>query len=226
MPESPLLGALSRLLEQKPDAKILDIGGCFAPCRSATHMVDIMPFEKLNLKGAYGPAPLKITKSNYVEMDLGSGAPLPFADKAFDFVVCRHTLEDIANPLFVCAEINRVSKAGYIETPSRIYESTRGVERPSWAGHYHHRWFVEVEGNKLIFQFKPHNLHSRAQFYFWCPPWRKVREEFKNTWLLWTSSFDFQERVIIEYKDVQSDLRNFKLKNRKQALLRWRWQRS
>jgi hypothetical protein len=38
--------------------------------------------------------------------------PLPFADKAVDFVYCRHTLEDLYNPFWVCREMARVGKAG------------------------------------------------------------------------------------------------------------------
>jgi hypothetical protein len=37
--------------------------------------------------------------------------------KILDVAICRHTLEDIANPVFLCRELSRVSRAGYVETP-------------------------------------------------------------------------------------------------------------
>lgn len=220
---SPLLARLESLYREQPSVRILDIGGWFAPCKQATHMIDIMPFKTLNVSGAYGFGELQIRAENYHQIDLGASQPLPFPDKYFDFVVCRHTLEDIANPIFVCREIARVAKAGYLETPHRVYESTKGVERHWWAGHYHHRWFVEMKSGKIEFQFKPHNLHSSPRFHFRCPPWKKVREEFKNTWLLWENDFQAEERVIIDYREVQYDLREYKNRFRASARLRWRW---
>jgi hypothetical protein len=202
---------------------MLDIGGWFAPCKQATHMVDIMPFETLNVAGAYGNGELLIRPENYTQLDLGGIDRLPFADKQFDFVVCRHTLEDIKDPILISKEMMRVAKAGYIETPHRIYESTKGVERHWWCGHYHHRWLVEVEGNKISFQFKPHNLHSNPSFYWRRYPWQRVREEYKNTSLLWENSFKTEEKIIIDYRDLKTDLTEFKKIRGSQRIMRSKW---
>jgi SAM-dependent methyltransferase len=224
MPPSALLDRLRELHEGGRDLKILDLGGWAMPCRQATHIVDIMPFETLRTGLAYGFGEMRLQPDHYHQIDLGKGEPLPFPDKFFDFAICRHTLEDIANPVFVCRELSRVSRAGYVETPHRVYESTKGVERHQWAGHYHHRWLVEMEGGKIVFQMKPHNLHSRPAFHFWCPPWKKVREEFENTWLLWEGSIPAEERVIIDSREVKRNLADFKRRYRAARRLRWRWQ--
>ncbi len=209
----------------RKDLKILDIGGWFAPCRQATHMVDIMPFETMNRAGAYGYGDIRVTKENYHQLDLGEIDRLPFGDKEFDFVVCRHTLEDIKDPIKVSREIVRVAKAGYIETPHRAYESTKGVERHWWCGHYHHRWLVEMDQqrNSITFQFKPHNIHSSRKFNFRCLPWQKVREEFKNTGLMWEGSFEAREKIVIDYPDVKADLIAYKRKMKGARLFRLRW---
>jgi len=204
-------------------ARILDIGGWFAPCRQATHMVDIMPYETMNRAGAYGYGDIQVKPENYHRLDLGEIDRLPFEDQSFDFVVCRHTLEDIKDPIKICREMMRVAKAGYIETPHRTYESTKGVERHWWCGHYHHRWLVEIDGNSIVFQFKPHNIHSSSRFHFRCWPWQKVREEFKNTGLLWEGRFSASERVIIDYADVKRDLMAHKQKMRGKRIFRLRW---
>jgi hypothetical protein len=95
-----------------------------------------------------------------VQWDLCDRRPWPFTDKQFDFASCTHVLEDLRDPVWVCSEMMRVAKAGYIETPSRILEQSLGVEHPLYAGFYHHRWLVSVEDGVLCFRFKPHLLHG------------------------------------------------------------------
>ena len=72
------------------------------------------------------------------------GQFLPFADKAFDYVICSHVLEHVEDPTQLIAELTRVSHRGYIETPSEIGERIYG-----W--HYHN-WVVNLIDNRLILQ--------------------------------------------------------------------------
>lgn len=44
--------------------------------------------------------------------------PYPFKEKEFDFIICSHVLEHLDDPVRVCAEFSRISKAGYIEVPN------------------------------------------------------------------------------------------------------------
>jgi SAM-dependent methyltransferase len=53
---------------------------------------------------------------------IGDATKLPFKDKSFDFVIASHILEHIPNPELFLNELQRVSKAGYIETPNFISE--------------------------------------------------------------------------------------------------------
>ncbi len=216
---------LAELYRSPRPLKILDIGGWHAPCRQATHMIDIMPYETMKTQSAYGEGSLRIRPENYHRLDICGPAPLPFGDKAFDFVICRQTLEDIRDPLKVCHEMNRVGRAGYIECPSRLRESTKGAQRPWWCGFYHHRWLVEVEENRIVFQHKPHNLHFSRAFYFRRWPWQKMRERYANTYLLWEGSFRFEERILIDYGDVKANLRAFKQAHAHLPLFRLRWSR-
>ena len=52
----------------------------------------------------------------------GDAQRMPFKDKAFDFVVASHILEHMAEPERFLKELQRVGKAGYIETPNAIFE--------------------------------------------------------------------------------------------------------
>lgn len=47
---------------------------------------------------------------------------LPFKEKIFDYSIFSHVLEHIQNPKGALEEIQRVSRAGYIETPNAFYE--------------------------------------------------------------------------------------------------------
>ena len=76
----------------------------------------------------------------YSDLDITKDR-LPFADKEVDFLYCRHTLEDLLDPLWAIGEIARVAKSGWIETPSVISELARGVDGGAapWRGYIHHR---------------------------------------------------------------------------------------
>ena len=52
----------------------------------------------------------------------GDALRMPFKDKAFDFIVASHILEHMADPEIFLKELQRVGKAGYIETPNAIFE--------------------------------------------------------------------------------------------------------
>lgn len=52
----------------------------------------------------------------------GDASRMPFKDKAFDFVIASHILEHMAEPDNFLKELQRVGKAGYIETPNALFE--------------------------------------------------------------------------------------------------------
>jgi SAM-dependent methyltransferase len=78
---------------------------------------------------------------------LADAERLPFRDGAFDFVICAHVLEHVADPERVVRELTRVGKRGYIETPSPVWERLHGTP--------YHRWTVWGDGGTLHFRAKP-----------------------------------------------------------------------
>lgn len=78
---------------------------------------------------------------------LGVGEALPFKDKAFDFVIASHVLEHSADPEHFLLEMQRVAKAGYIETPDAFMERIN----PYWD----HRSEVTVRDGILAIRKKP-----------------------------------------------------------------------
>ncbi len=201
---------LSELIQ--PGDQVLDVGGWHAPLNRSNAIIDIMPYDTRNRGGAI----LKdvwpeeqFTAETFIQQDICK-KPWPFRDKQFDFVVCSHTLEDLRDPIQVCEEIVRVGKAGYIEVPSRLVESTKGVERPFYCGYYHHRWMCELDRGKLTFLFKPAMLHAYRRFHFTKSFLRKVNPKYDAIGFFWQDSFAFEEKILIDRNQVQDDLIRFK----------------
>jgi SAM-dependent methyltransferase len=77
---------------------------------------------------------------------IGVGEALPFKDKSFDFVIASHVLEHSTDPENFLKELERVAKAGYIETPDAFMERIN----PYWD----HRSEVTVRNNRLVIRKK------------------------------------------------------------------------
>lgn len=77
---------------------------------------------------------------------VADGEALPFRDKTFEYVICSHVLEHADDAARFLGEVERVGKAGYIETPSEIGEWLYGWE--------YHRWLVNLADGKLLLKPK------------------------------------------------------------------------
>ena len=132
------------------------------PRRAAVRNTWILP--DLRRKAVAGRDKEWFTKDTWIHRDICDRTPWPFSDEQFDFVICSHTLEDLRDPLWVCTGMIRVGKRGYIEMPSRAYESSLGIERPNQAGLSHHRWLIDICGNEISFLHKYHMIHSHWRF--------------------------------------------------------------
>jgi hypothetical protein len=151
----------------------LDIGGWYKPIRSATHVLDINPFDTRLQHAAYDPElPERHSRETWLQLDICDHRPWPYPDKFFDFAVCSHVLEDIRDPIWVVSEMARVSKAGYVETPSAVGELLTAATfteylfgRRNTVGSSHHRWLVEMDPSRqeILFRMKPYDLGRRHQ---------------------------------------------------------------
>jgi len=85
----------------------------------------------------------------------------------FDFCICTHTLEDIMNPGYVCEQLSKIAKDGYIAVPSKHSELSkfeayyvvpnkfRGgdavkTEFVGHRGYMHHRWIFTIYNDEFI----------------------------------------------------------------------------
>jgi len=123
-------------------ALVLEVGFCGSPYFRANVLIDAYAETR---ERHWAPF---ITDRPSV---LGMGEALPFRDKSFDFVIASHVLEHSADPENFLRELQRVAKAGYIETPDAFMERIN----PYWD----HRSEVTVRNGVL-------EVRKKSS---WCP---------------------------------------------------------
>ncbi|WP_249010122.1 bifunctional 2-polyprenyl-6-hydroxyphenol methylase/3-demethylubiquinol 3-O-methyltransferase UbiG [Conexibacter sp. DBS9H8] len=191
------------------DALVLDVGGGASPLPRADWVLDLIAHAD---RGLYGAVPdrarERFSADTWVQRDICDRAPWPFVDDQFDFVVCSHTLEDVRDPIWVCSELVRVARAGYIEVPSRLEEQAYGVQGP-WAGWGHHRWLIDLDGNELTFVAKHHVLHNRPAQHFPAGFHERLTPEERVLTLWWTGAFGFRERIFTDAAALDAYLEGF-----------------
>ena len=205
--------SLARILDLPGDWVVLDIGGWGKPLVRADWVIDLMPYETRGLYGRAGEGPERFTADTWIERDVCDHEPFPFADKTIDFAICSHTLEDIRDPIWVCHELNRVAKAGYVEVPSRLEEQSYGFQGP-WTGWGHHHWLVDVDEDGLEFVFKHAPVHGRDEDRFPAGFRATLTEEERVQTLWWEGSFSYRERVMMSAEEVDPYLADFVARHR------------
>jgi hypothetical protein len=183
-----------------PNDVVLDVGGWGRPFNRANYVIDLHPYETRgrHYLDAFGLGPQGgpvecFTAESYIRRDLCDRTPWPFPDKSIDYCVCSHTLEDLRDPIWVCHEMVRIAKRGYIEMPSRVFEASRNREAGVPVGLSHHRWHVEIAGSHITFHPKNHEIHGHHSLSLPESYWKTVPEEQMVTWLFWEGNFTCSE---------------------------------
>lgn len=182
------------------EALVIDVGGGMAAFPRANWIIDALPYkERGRLRNSSDEQNLPEDRFNadtWIQFDLCSREPWPFEDNQFDFAVCSHVLEDVRDPIWVCSEISRIARAGYVETPSRVVEQSKGIEHPRLAGYHHHRWLVSNRDGMLEFRQKPHLLHvtpgaivAKTGF------WRTINPQHEINVLYWEDELQCKEML-------------------------------
>jgi hypothetical protein len=150
------------LITRIPDnAIVLDLGGWDKVFPRANFVADLLPYE--TRRNLHPDIPERFTKDSWIIADFCSPEFWKnINDKEFDFITIGHTLEDIRDPLLVCREMIRCSKAGYIEAPSKFRECSKTSKNSFFSGYDHHRWIIEPNEDLsgLIFKAKLAFAHS------------------------------------------------------------------
>jgi methyltransferase family protein len=136
---SQILWGLRRLSWGIPRSwLVLEVGSGGNPCPRSDVLVDFALNEKEH------PSSRSVVTDRATVFS--QAEKLPFQDNAFDFLITIHTLEHSESPSAFLDEISRVSKSGYIETPSPMHELLFPLK--------FHRSFVWIQDDILKIKMK------------------------------------------------------------------------
>ena len=181
---------IDKILSEKKNWKILDIGCGFNPNQYATTICDV-----LDLKEQY-------SDKKFVKLD---GEKLPFNDKEFDFVIASHVLEHVIDPNNFLKEISRVAKQGYIEVPTKLEDNLVFENKKA---HLWHLTFDDV--NQVI------NISKKIQYFepiLTVSSIKKLNNYFRDSLVLelyWENTIEFKFNESIQQLEKLSVLSLFK----------------
>jgi len=126
----------------------VDVGCGTDPVLGCAAYVDAFPDEAISRAAG-------VVRDDLPNFHKASIEALPFTDKQFDYSYARHILEHVEDPTKACQELMRISKGGYIETPSYFNEVLFGKE--------YHGWLVFYDDREKVLRFyKKRPFEDRA----------------------------------------------------------------
>tara|TARA_B100000029_G_scaffold247002_1_gene243924 strand:- start:423 stop:1037 length:615 start_codon:yes stop_codon:yes gene_type:complete len=129
---------VNKLLKNNKSWKILDIGCGYSANEYATVIADVKDLSNF-YKG-----------KNFIKIN---EKKLPFGDKEFDFVISSHVIEHVDDFEFFIKELERISKKGYIELPTRFADNLIHENK------YDHIWWFKFDDiNSQIIGSKKNQL--------------------------------------------------------------------
>ena len=158
-------------LSKNSDWKILDIGCGYGANEFANTICDVQDLSKF------------YKDKNFIKLE---NKQLPFKDNEFDFVIASHVLEHVEDFKFFISELERVSKKGYIELPTKLEDNLVFENKKD---HLWHMDFDDVNSKLLISNklqyIEPILTVSMIQ---------NLRENFKSSLVLelyWEDKIDY-----------------------------------
>jgi len=127
-------------LSDNPQWNVVDLGcGAKSGCEYADVLVD------------HDDHTDNYPNKKFVKHELNS-YPYPFKDKEFDYCFASHILEHIHEPVKFLNEIVRISKRGYIEVPSPLFDNLVSSFDPR--EEFGHKWWISFSDAKFTLQFR------------------------------------------------------------------------
>jgi len=122
---------INSTIDNNPKWKILDIGCGYRAHPKANIIADVQDLSRF------------YKERKFIKIE---GKKLPFKDQEFDFVIASHVIEHVDDFEFFIKELERISKQGYIELPTRLGDNLVFENKSD-----HIWWFLyEDTSNKLI----------------------------------------------------------------------------
>ena len=152
---------IQEILQKNKSWQILDIGCGYTANKFATTICDVQDLSKF------------YDNRNFIKLE---SKDLPFKDNQFDFIIASHVMEHVEDLKFFIKELERVSKKGYIELPTKLEDNLVFENKKD---HLWHMDFDDVNLKLLIskkIQFvEPILTVSTIQ---------KLRDNFKSSLIL------------------------------------------
>ena len=123
---------IDNLLQKNTTWNILDIGCGYNANKIAKVICDVQDLSNYYQDKKF----IRLTEKK-----------LPFKDKEFDFVVASHVMEHVEDIDFFIKELERVSKKGYIELPTKLEDNLVFENKKD---HLWHMDYDDVENKLLI----------------------------------------------------------------------------
>ena len=123
------INSINKILKENPNWKVLDIGCGYTANENATVVSDVQDLSNFYKNKKF----VKITEKK-----------LPFKDNEFDFVITSHVIEHVDDFQFFISEIERISKKGYIELPTKLGDNL------VFENSNDHLWMFEYDDNSNI----------------------------------------------------------------------------
>jgi hypothetical protein len=161
------------VVELPQDSVVVDVGFGGDPVKGATWYIDRDLTESIDRNGEIAA---EVPKEKFIRCDIDK-SDIPLPDKSCDFVVASHIAEHVATPEHLCGEMQRIGKAGYIETPGFVQELLKNYPQ--------HRWYVTKILGNLVFIRKPEIIRNHRWIIPEWPPIVIVAYLFRQTCYRW-----------------------------------------
>ena len=119
---------IDNLIKDNLHWNILDVGCGYTAHQNANTVCDTQ-----DLSNFY-------KEKNFIRLNSKN---LPFKDNEFDFVIASHVMEHVENLQFFISELERVSKRGYIEVPTKLEDNLVFENQKD------HLWHMEFDDDNL-----------------------------------------------------------------------------
>jgi len=163
---------IQNLLSENKQWQVLDIGCGYTANEYANTICDVQ-----DLSSYY-------KDRNFIKLENNK---LPFKDNQFDFVIASHVIEHVDNFELFIKELERVSKKGYIELPSKLEDNLVFENKKD------HLWHMDFDdvNLKLIISKKIQILEPILTV----STIQKLRKNFESSLIIqlfWEDKIDFQ----------------------------------
>ena len=178
---------IETILSSNKDWKILDIGCGYTASDYANVICDVQ-----DLSNYY-------KDRNFIKLE---NKILPFKDDEFDFVIASHVIEHVEDVELFIAELERISKKGYIELPTKLEDNLVFENKKD---HIWHMEFDDINFKLLIskkIQFLEPILTVSAI--------QKLRKNFKDSFVL---ELYWEDKIDFGFKDSKEEIEKYSLLN-------------